>query len=74
MHLVMVLIALGFILPRWLDVFVPVERRGEADVPTIPGVTVGEELTVQITRDSNENRRVSGKEASHHETKQTEAI
>lgn len=74
MHLAMVLIALGFILPRWFDVFIPVERRGESDVPTIPGVTVGEELTVQTTRDSNEKPRLSGKEAPHHKTKQMEAI
>ena len=71
MHLVMVIIALGFILPRWFDVFIPVERRGEADVPTIPGVIVGEELAA---RDSNEKRTSSEKEALRHETNQTGAM
>lgn len=47
MHLAMVLIAVGFIFPRWFDVFIPVERRGEADGLTVPGVTIGEELTAQ---------------------------
>jgi len=45
----MLVIGFGFILPRWFDVFVPVERRGEAHGPTVPGVTIGEELTASAT-------------------------
>jgi len=63
MHLVMVAIAVGFILPRWFDVFIPIERRGESDVPTVPGVSRGEELTAQPTVDSG--RGMFDKDLAH---------
>ena len=62
----MLVIGLGFILPRWFDVFVPIERRGEGEVPRIPGVIAGEELSSQGTRSSDE------KEPSYNKTKQVE--
>lgn len=41
MHLVMVVIAVGFVVPRWFDVFIPAVRQGEGDLPYAPNVTLG---------------------------------
>lgn len=39
-HCCMILIAVFFIFPRMLDVFVPVERRGKGDISFSPNVAV----------------------------------
>lgn len=36
----MVIITFGFVVPRWFDVFIPVERRGEGWLVEAPNVTV----------------------------------
>jgi len=40
-HFVLIIITLGFILPRWYDVFIPFHRREDGDQPTLPNVTKG---------------------------------
>lgn len=44
MHFVMVFIAVGFSLPRFFDVFVPTERRGELTLAYAPRVLMGTQL------------------------------
>jgi solute carrier family 6 (neurotransmitter transporter, GABA) member 1 len=41
MHLVMLFIGLGFALPRFFDVFVPADRRGENELTYAPRVLMG---------------------------------
>lgn len=40
MHLTMVIVAFGFVAPRWFDTFVPSIRRGEGDLQYAPGVSM----------------------------------
>lgn len=40
-HFVMLAALLGLVMPRYLDVFVPYERRDDGIKPTMPGVTIG---------------------------------
>lgn len=37
-HIALLIIALGFIVPRWYDVLIPPPRRGEGKIPYAPGV------------------------------------
>lgn len=39
-HLVMVFVAVGFIWPRYFNMFIPVEKRGEGHIPFKPNVAV----------------------------------
>jgi hypothetical protein len=39
-HLCMVIIAFGLVFPRMMDVFVPIERRGEGEIPFSPNLAV----------------------------------
>lgn len=39
-HMCMLIIAFGFIFPRMMDVFVPLERRGEGEIPFSPNFAV----------------------------------
>jgi len=41
-HIIMVAIILGYAIPRYYDVLIPVDRRGEGDEPTIVMQTKGE--------------------------------
>ncbi|TLD32850.1 hypothetical protein PspLS_00938 [Pyricularia sp. CBS 133598] len=40
-HCVIAMVILGFLVPRWFDVFIPERRRGEGVLPYAPGVTLG---------------------------------
>lgn len=40
-HLALVIIALGFILPRWFDILVPAPRRNDGEMDYAPRVTLG---------------------------------
>lgn len=40
-HFSLLMVGLGFIAPRWFDVFVPVQRRGEGDIATVPNLESG---------------------------------
>ncbi|KIW59961.1 hypothetical protein PV05_00218 [Exophiala xenobiotica] len=40
-HFLLLCIALGFIVPKWFDVFIPRERRIEGELPSAPDVTRG---------------------------------
>lgn len=37
-HIALILIAFGFIVPRWYDVLIPPRRRGEGKIPYSPGI------------------------------------
>ncbi|KAG8166024.1 hypothetical protein KVR01_004576 [Diaporthe batatas] len=39
-HIAMLIIAFGLVFPRMMDVFVPVERRGEGEIPFSPNLAV----------------------------------
>ncbi|KAK7715843.1 hypothetical protein SLS63_011259 [Diaporthe eres] len=39
-HLSMLIIAFGLVFPRMMDVFIPVERRGEGEIPFSPNLAV----------------------------------
>lgn len=55
MHLTMVIMAIGFIVPRWFDVFVPSIRRGEGELHYAPGVTM-------VQNETEENYGIEGGE------------
>lgn len=40
-HCIIAVVLLGFLLPRWFDVFIPEQRRNEGILPYAPGVTLG---------------------------------
>lgn len=48
MHLGMVIVAFGFILPRWFDVFVPASRRGEGKLSYAPNVAMVANVTDEL--------------------------
>ncbi|KAF2022390.1 SNF-domain-containing protein [Aaosphaeria arxii CBS 175.79] len=50
-HFVMVIIAVGFVLPRWFDVFIPVARRGEGKIDYAPNVSVGQDVVGREVED-----------------------
>lgn len=55
-HLVMVIIAAGFVVPRWFDIFIPATRRGEGNIPYAPNVTIGQgELAGNQLEDAESN-------------------
>jgi solute carrier family 6 GABA transporter-like protein 1 len=47
-HFILITIGLGFIVPRWFDVFVPAHRREDGQRPTAPNVLSG---VVEAERD-----------------------
>lgn len=49
-HIALLLISLGFIVPRWFEVLIPPTRRGEGHLPYAPGVTLDGDEQVQIGR------------------------
>ncbi|CZS98469.1 related to sodium-and chloride-dependent GABA transporter 1 [Rhynchosporium graminicola] len=40
-HIALVIVGMGVMVPRWFDVFVPVERRDEGRIPYAPGLIGG---------------------------------
>ncbi|RVX67809.1 hypothetical protein B0A52_07737 [Exophiala mesophila] len=40
-HIVMLLVVVGLVIPRWFDVFLPDNRKYEGDLPYAPSVLVG---------------------------------
>lgn len=40
--LTMVVIIVGFVMPRYYDAFIPIDRRGEGSEPTVANETKGE--------------------------------
>lgn len=40
-HVVMLLVVVGLVIPRWFDVFLPENRKHEGDLPYAPSVLVG---------------------------------
>lgn len=61
-HIALILIAAGFIMPRWFDVLIPPGRRGEGHLPYAPGVTL----------DGDEQSQIAGREAESAEVSSTE--
>lgn len=57
-HIALLLIAIGFIVPKWYDTFIPPERRGEGK--TIYGVNVpaDAEVTANISDIESSGERV----------------
>ncbi|SPN99737.1 related to sodium- and chloride-dependent GABA transporter 1 [Cephalotrichum gorgonifer] len=51
-HIALIIIALGFIVPRWFDVLIPPARRGEGHIPYAPGVMIdGDERSKRCSRE-----------------------
>jgi solute carrier family 6 (neurotransmitter transporter, GABA) member 1 len=57
-HVVMIMIALGFILPRWFDVFTPLDRRGSGDKIYAPNVTMGQETPERVLENNITDQEV----------------
>lgn len=74
----MVLIALGFLLPRWFDVFIPVERRGEGKISYAPNVTMGQDEVVggrlENATSKVDDNLVGAKEAPEYTTQPARSI
>jgi solute carrier family 6 GABA transporter-like protein 1 len=41
-HFALIIVTLGFIVPRWYDVFIPLHRRGDGDQPTVANISKGD--------------------------------
>lgn len=52
-HLLMVAIILGCVMPRYYDVFVPVDRRDEGTEATVPGVLKEEIIAIALPGDGD---------------------
>lgn len=70
-HFALVIITLGFILPRWYNVFIPLHRREDGNQPTVANVTKGEiegerdqSLEPQLDSSSSTQEEKVGKNAS----------
>ena len=47
-HLVLMTICIGFIVPRWYDVFIPSHRQNDGDIKTVPNIDL---LVVEARKD-----------------------
>ncbi|KAF3355064.1 hypothetical protein VDGD_07956 [Verticillium dahliae] len=55
-HIVLIIIAAGFIAPRWFNVFIPAHRQNEGKIPYAPCVTNGA-LEVEVTENMEAGQR-----------------
>ena len=62
-HICLLIIGGGLIIPRWFNVLIPPQRRGEGKIPYAPNVLLGLEESNQS--DSAENGTSEVKEASY---------
>ena len=61
-HISLLLIAAGFLLPRWFEVLIPPSRRGEGHIPYAPGVILDGDEQCQIGQREEESGEISGAE------------
>lgn len=74
-HMVMVVIAVGFVFPRFLDTFfVPFARRGEGDWPYAPQVVLGSGGTEDGMEAGTDGSGKMKEEHSSDEMRDTETI
>lgn len=56
-HFSLIIVTLGLIVPRWFNVFVPLERRRDGEVDTVVGVPIEKD---EVDVESLQDARASG--------------